>query len=337
MIIVLKPNATKKQRDHVLERIKALGLKPMVSEGTERTIIGVIGPEDQLRVQPLEVIPGVEKVMPVLKPYKLVSREFKPQDSLVRVNGVEVGGKRLIVMAGPCSVENRAMLVETGKAVKAAGAHVLRGGAFKPRSSPYSFQGLGEDGLKMLRDVGRQTGLGVVTELVDSRDVGLVEKYADIIQIGARNMQNFELLKEVGLARKPVLLKRGLSATITEFLLAAEYILSQGNFNVILCERGIRTFETATRFTLDFSAVPVIKKLSHLPIIVDPSHGAGNWEYVAPLAKAAVAVGADGLIVEVHPNPEVALSDGPQSLLPKKFAALMKDVKRVAAAVGRTL
>ena len=337
MIIVLKPNATKQQRAHVLERIKALGLKPMISEGTERTIIGVIGPEDKLRAQPLEVIPGVEKVMPVLKPYKLVSREFKPQDSLVPIDGFLVGGKKLLIMAGPCSVENRAMLVQTAKLVKASGAHVLRGGAFKPRTSPYAFQGLGEEGLKMLRDVGRTTGLSVVTEIVDSRDVGLVEKYADVIQIGARNMQNFELLKEVGLARKPVLLKRGLSATITEFLLAAEYILAQGNFNVILCERGIRTFETATRFTLDLSAVPVIKKLSHLPVIVDPSHATGAWDLVGPMAKAAVACGADGLIIEVHPDPEVALSDGPQSLLPKNFVKLIKEVRKVAQAVGRTV
>ena len=338
MIIVLKPNATKKQIDHLMERIKALGLKPMVSKGTERTIIGVIGPEDSLRVQPLEVIPGVEKVMPVLKPYKLVSREFKPEASVVDVgNGVKVGGKEIVVMAGPCSVENREMLFETAKAVKQAGAQVLRGGAFKPRSSPYSFQGLGEEGLKLLREAAKATGMRVVTELLDARDIQLVEQYADIIQIGARNMQNFELLKEVGQSRKPVLLKRGLSATITEFLLAAEYIVSQGNFNVILCERGIRTFETLTRFTLDLNAVPVIKKLSHLPVVVDPSHGTGEWEYVAPMAKAAVAAGADGLIIEVHPNPEVALSDGPQSLLPKKFAALIKELRKVALAVGRTI
>ena len=338
MIIVLKPNATKKQIDHLMERIKALGLKPMVSKGTERTIIGVIGPEDSLRVQPLEVIPGVEKVMPVLKPYKLVSREFKPEASIVDVgNGVKVGGKALVVMAGQCSVENREMHFETAKAVKQAGARVLRGGAFKPRSSPYSFQGLGEEGLKLLREAAKATGMRVVTELLDALDVQLVEQYADIIQIGARNMQNSELLKEVGQSRKPVLLKRGLSATITEFLLAAEYIVSQGNFNVILCERGIRTFETLTRFTLDLNAVPVIKKLSHLPVVVDPSHGTGEWEYVAPMAKAAVAAGADGLIIEVHPNPEVALSDGPQSLLPKKFAALIKELRKVALAVNRTL
>ena len=337
MILVLKPDATKKQIDHLIERIKALGLKPMVSKGTERTIIGVIGSEDVLRVQPLEVIPGVEKVMPVLKPYKLVSREFKPEPSVVSAGAVKIGGKELVIMAGPCSVENKAMLLETAKAVHEAGAQVLRGGAFKPRTSPYSFQGLGEEGLKFLRDVGRQTGMPVVTELMDVRDLPLLEQYADIVQIGARNMQNFDLLKEVGQARKPVLLKRGLSATITEFLLAAEYILAQGNFNVVLCERGIRTFEDQTRFTLDLNAVPVIKKLSHLPVIVDPSHGTGSWEYVGPMAKAAVAAGADGLMIEVHPNPEVALSDGPQSLLPKKFAALVKELRAVAKVVGRTL
>ncbi len=337
MIIVLKPNATKKQLDHLIERIKALGLKPMVSKGTERTIIGVIGSEDALRVQPLEVIPGVEKVMPVLKPYKLVSREFKPEPSVIKVGEVAIGGKELVVMAGPCSVENRQMLFEVARAVQRAGAQFLRGGAFKPRTSPYSFQGLGEEGLKLLREAAKQTGLKVITELLDTRDIQVVEQYADVIQIGARNMQNFELLKEVGQSRKPVLLKRGLSATVTEFLLAAEYILSQGNFNVILCERGIRTFEDQTRFTLDLNAVPVIKRLSHLPVIVDPSHGTGSWDYVEPMAKAAVAAGADGLMIEVHPNPEVALSDGPQSLLPEKFAALMRAVRKVAQAVGRSL
>ena len=337
MIIVLKPKATKQQIEHLLERIKALGLKPMVSKGTERTIIGVIGQEDILRVQPLEVIPGVEKVIPVLKPYKLVSREFKPEPSVVDVGGVKIGGKALVIMAGPCSVENRPMLLETAKAVKQAGAQILRGGAFKPRTSPYSFQGLGEEGLKFLREVGKQTGLPVVTELMDVRDVPLLEQYADMIQIGARNMQNFDLLKEVGQSKKPILLKRGLSATITEFLLAAEYILSQGNFNVVLCERGIRTFEDQMRFTLDLNAVPVIKKLSHLPVVVDPSHGTGSWDYVDPMAKAAVAAGADGLMIEVHPNPEAALSDGPQSLLPKKFAALVREVRKVARVVGRTL
>ncbi len=336
MIIVLKPNATKKQLQHIVEKIKALGLKPMVSAGTERTIIGVIGSEDALRVQPLEVFPGVEKVMPVLKPYKLVSREFKPETSVLSFDGLKIGGKALVIMAGPCSVENRQMLMTTAKAVKRAGAQVLRGGAFKPRTSPYSFQGLGEDGLKFLREVADAVGLKVVTEIMDVRDIELIERYADIIQIGARNMQNFNLLKEAGQSHKPVLLKRGLSATITEFLLAAEYILSQGNFNVILCERGIRTFEDQTRFTLDLTAVPVIKKLSHLPVVVDPSHGTGQWEYVGPMAKAAVAAGADGLIIEGHPDPEMALSDGPQSMLPEKFLALTKEIAKVAKAVGRT-
>ncbi len=271
------------------------------------------------------------------KPYKRVSREFKPEANIVNVNGVKIGGNQIVVMAGPCSVENRDMLLHTAKAATDPGAHILRGGPFKPRSSPYSFQGMGEDGMKLLREVGDRTGLPVVTELVSARDIELFERYADIMQIGARNMQNFELLKEVGLSHKPVLLKRGLSATISEFLLAAEYILSQGNFNVVLCERGIRTFEDQTRFTLDLNAVPVIKKLSHLPVIVDPSHGTGSWGYVAPMAKAAIAAGADGLMIEVHPNPEVALSDGPQSLLPKNFATLMKDARRVAKAIGRTL
>ena len=337
MIIVLKPNATKKQITHLVEKIKALGLKPMVSTGVERTIVGVIGSEDALRVQPLEVFPGVEKVMPVLKPYKLVSREFKPEASVVAVGGVKIGGKHVVVMAGPCSVENRQMLMSTARAVRQAGAQMLRGGAFKPRTSPYSFQGLGEEGLKYLREAADATGLKVVTELMDVRDVELVEKYADMIQIGARNMQNFELLKEAGQSHKPVLLKRGLSATVTEFLLAAEYLLSQGNFNVVLCERGIRSFEDQTRFTLDLSAVPVVKQLSHLPVVVDPSHATGHWEYVEPMAKAAVAAGADGLMIEVHPNPETAFSDGPQSLLPEKFAALMKEVKKVAKTVGRSL
>ena len=338
MIIVLKPDASKKQIDHLIERIKQLGLKPVVSKGTERTVIGVIGSEDILRVQPLEVIPGVEKVMPVLKPFKLVSREFKPEDSIIDLGGgVKVGGKQVVMMAGPCSVENREMVFETARAVHKAGAHVLRGGAFKPRSSPYAFQGLGEDGLKMLREAAKETGMQVVTELLDTRDIQEVERYADVIQIGARNMQNFELLKEVGQSKKPVLLKRGLSATINEFLLAAEYILNQGNFNVILCERGIRTFETATRFTLDLTAIPVIKKLSHLPVVVDPSHSSGDWHFVGPMAKAAIACGADGLIIEVHPNPEVALCDGQQSLLPKTFASLFKELKAVAKAVDRIL
>ncbi|MDO8603704.1 MAG: 3-deoxy-7-phosphoheptulonate synthase [Candidatus Omnitrophota bacterium] len=337
MIIVLRSDATKKQIDHLVDKVKKLGLKPMVSKGIERTIIGVIGEEDVLRVQPLEAFPGVEKVMPILKPYKLVSREFKLEDSIVDVDGVKIGGKKIAVMAGPCSVENFEMLLEVGKKVKKSGATILRGGAFKPRSSPYSFQGLGEKGLKFLKDVKKETGMKIITEVMDTRDVRMVEKYADILQVGARNMQNFNLLKEVGLSKKPVLLKRGISATIKEFLMSAEYILAAGNFNCILCERGIRTFEDATRFTLDLNAVPLIKQLSHLPVVVDPSHGTGKWDLVAPMAKAAIAAGADGLIIEVHPNPEEALSDGEQSLVPNKFDAMMKELKVLAKAVGRDI
>ncbi len=337
MIIVLRPGATKKQVDHIIGKVKKLGLKTMVSRGTERTIIGVIGEEDVLRVQPLEAFPGVEKVMPILKPYKLVSREFKPENSVVNVEGVKIGGKKITIMAGPCSVENFEMLLDTAKKVKKAGASILRGGAFKPRSSPYSFQGLGEEGLKFLKDVKKETGLKIVTEVMDTRDVWMVEKYADILQVGARNMQNFNLLKEVGLSKKPVLLKRGMSATVKEFLMSAEYVLAAGNFNCILCERGIRTFEDATRFTLDLNAVPLIKQLSHLPVIVDPSHGTGKWDLVSPMAKAAVAAGADGLMIEVHPNPEEALSDGEQSLVPYRFEAMMKELQLVAKSVSREL
>ena len=338
MIIVLKPNATEQQISHLVKRVKALGLKPMISKGVERTIVGVIGEEDILRIQPLEVFPGVEKVVPILAPYKLVSREFKSADTVVKLNGgAAVGGKALIVMAGPCAIESYEILLAIAKAVKKAGATVLRGGAFKPRTSPYSFQGLGEEGLKFLKDVGRKVGLRTVTELMDVRELELVERHVDIIQIGARNMQNFDLLKEVGLSKKPVLLKRGMSATIKEWLLSAEYILQNGNFNVILCERGIRTFETDTRFTLDINAVPVIKGSSHLPVIVDPSHSTGRWGLVPAIARAGIAAGADGVIVEVHSKPEEALCDGPQSMLPEKFSRLMGELRRVARAVGRDL
>ena len=338
MIIVLKPKATQKEINHIVEKVKKLGLKPMLSKGVERTIIGVIGEEDVIRIQPLEVYPGVEKVVSILKPYKLVSRDFKKEDSIVDIGkGVKIGGKKIVVMAGPCAVENKPLLLKIAASVKKTGAVILRGGAFKPRTSPYSFQGLGEEGLKFLKQAAKKTGLLVVTELMDPRDMALVEKYADIIQIGARNMQNFNLLKEVGQSKKPVLLKRGMSSTIKDLLMSAEYILSEGNFNVILCERGIRTFVNHTRFTLDISAVPVIKNLSHLPVIVDPSHATGKWGLVGPCAKAAIAAGADGLLIEVHPNPEEALSDGAQSLLPEKFDAMMKDVKKIAKAVGREL
>lgn len=338
MIIVLRPEATNEQIEHIIEKVKKLGLTPHVSKGTQRTIIGVIGPEDILRVTPLEVFPGVEKVMPVLAPYKLVSREFQKEDSIVNVGkGVKVGGNKVVMMAGPCAIENLTTLSEIASQVKAAGATILRGGAFKPRTSPYTFQGLGEEGLKILKKVGDEFGLATISEVMDTRDVELVASYVDILQIGARNMQNFNLLKEVGMTKKPVLLKRGLSSTVKEMLMSAEYILSGGNFNVILCERGIRTFEDSTRNTLDISAVPIAKQLSHLPIIVDPSHAAGKWGLVAPLSKAAIACGADGLIIEVHSHPEEALSDGAQSLLPSNFAALVQELKVLAKIMGREI
>ena len=338
MIIVLKSNATPEQIHHICEKVKELGLTPQVSKGIEKTIIGVIGEEEKIRVQPLEAYPGVESVVAIQRPYKLASREFKPEPTSFDMgNGVIVGGKKIVVMAGPCSVEGPDMLLRIAKEVKKSGATFLRGGAFKPRTSPYSFQGLGEEGLKYLREVGDETGLLVVTEIMDSRQVDLVAKYADMLQIGARNMQNFELLKEIGMCRKPVLLKRGLSSTIKELLLSAEYLLSKGNFKVMLCERGIRTFETMTRNTIDINCVPVLKDETHLPVLIDPSHGTGKWNWVGPVAKAAVAVGADGLMIEVHDKPEEAKSDGDQSLLPKKFAALMKELKPVAQAVGREI
>ncbi|MFA5145090.1 MAG: 3-deoxy-7-phosphoheptulonate synthase [Candidatus Omnitrophota bacterium] len=338
MIIVLKPEATEEQINHIIDKVKKLGLTPHVSKGTERTIIGVIGPEDILRVTPLEAFPGVEKAIPVLSPYKLVSREFKHEDSVIDLGkGVAIGAKKLVIMAGPCAIENQETLYEIASEVKKAGATVLRGGAFKPRTSPYSFQGLGEKGLKYLNKVGNDLGLVTISEVMDPRDVELVASYVDMLQIGARNMQNFNLLKEVGLTKKPVLLKRGMSSTVKELLMSAEYILSGGNFNVILCERGIRTFEDSTRNTLDVSAVPTVKQLSHLPIIIDPSHAAGKWGLVSPLSKAAIAGGADGLIIEVHSHPEDAMSDGAQSLKPSNFANLMQELKALAKVVGRDI
>ena len=338
MIIVLKPGTTEEQVNHIIERVTKLGLTPHVSKGTERTIIGVIGPEDILQVTPLEAFPGVEKVMPVLAPYKLVSREFKAENSIIDLGrGVKIGGKKIILMAGPCAVENLDTLFAIGREIKKCGVEVLRGGAFKPRTSPYSFQGLGEEGLRYLKQVGSELNLVTVSEVMDPRDVKLVAEYVDVLQIGARNMQNFNLLKEVGLTKKPVLLKRGLSSTIKELLMSAEYITAGGNFNVILCERGIRTFEDATRNTLDISAVPVVKQFSHLPIIVDPSHAAGKWGLVPALSKAAAASGCDGLIIEVHNHPEEALSDGAQSLTPANFAALVNELKTIAKAVGREI
>lgn len=338
MIIVFKRDATKDQINHLIERVQKLGLKAMVSEGVERTIVGIIGPEDVVRIQPLEVFPGVEQVMPVLAPYKLVSREFKKEDSVIKIKDkVEIGGKKIVVIAGPCSIESKEQLEKVAQITKKSGALILRGGAFKPRTSPYTFQGLGEEGLKILKDVSEKFSIPTVTEIMDTRDVELVARYADVLQIGARNMQNFNLLKEVGQTQKPVILKRGLSATIKEWLMSAEYILAGGNFNVILCERGIRTFEGFTRNTLDLSAIPAVKQLSHLPIIVDPSHATGKWGLIAPLSKAAIACGADGLLVEVHPNPEEALSDGPQQLLPENFYSLMQELGDLAKVVGRQI
>ncbi|MBI5872948.1 MAG: 3-deoxy-7-phosphoheptulonate synthase [Candidatus Omnitrophica bacterium] len=338
MIIVLRPDATEADINHIVDRAQKLGLKPHISKGTERTIIGLIGPEDALRAVPLEAFPGVENVIPVLAPYKLVSREFQKENSVISITEhLKIGTKKIILFAGPCAIENEELLLEIGEEVKFAGASVLRGGAFKPRTSPYAFQGLGEQGLKILHRVSKKLSLPTVTEVMDPRHVGLVAEYADILQIGARNMQNFSLLKEVGMTKKPVLLKRGPSSTVKELLMSAEYIMSEGNHNVILCERGIRTFEDSTRNTLDLSAIPVVKQLSHLPIIVDPSHAAGKWSLVGPLAKAAVAAGADGLIIEVHTKPEEALSDGAQSLLPEKLTQLMNELEKIALAIHREI
>lgn len=337
MIVVMDNKASKQEVQQVIERLTDLGFQIHLSEGVERTIIGAIGDKAILNEIALEAMNGVEKVVPILQPYKLVSREFKTDDSVVRVGNLEFGGSRIHVMAGPCAVESREQVLETAEQVSKAGATVLRGGAFKPRTSPYAFQGLEEEGLKILAEARERTGLKIVTEVVDPRNVELVCRYADILQIGARNMQNFFLLKEVSSADKPVVLKRGPSATIEEWLMAAEYIMSGGNYNVILCERGIRTFETYLRNTLDLSAVPVAKHLSHLPVIVDPSHATGKWKLIKPMAMAAVAAGADGLMIEVHPNPAQALCDGPQSLTPANFNSLMNDIVKIAALFDRTI
>jgi 3-deoxy-7-phosphoheptulonate synthase len=339
MIIVLRPNSTSEQIDHILERIAELGFKPHVSRGELRTIIGVIGDENKLQAEPLAAIPGVEQVLPILKPFKLASREFHKADTVVEVGAsrVRVGGGALAMIAGPCAIESAELLDEIAAGVKAAGANILRGGAFKPRTSPYSFQGLGEEGLKILRATGDKHAMPVVTEVMDPRQVPLVERYADMFQVGARNMQNFDLLKEVGQTCKPVLLKRGMSATVKDLLMSAEYILAEGNPNVVLCERGVRTFEDSTRNMLDLSAVPNVKGQSHLPIIVDPSHATGRPDLIPSMARAAVAAGADGVHVEVHSCPEKALSDGPQALLPPQYAALMAELRKLADAVGKSI
>jgi 3-deoxy-7-phosphoheptulonate synthase len=337
MIIIMRPDATEEQINHVTERLKKLGFGVHLSKGVERTVIGAIGDKKLLISENVGVLPGVSEIVPISKPYKLVSREFKPKDSIIKISdSLSIGSSEPVaVIAGPCSVESKEQIIDTAKAIKNAGARALRGGAYKPRTSPYSFQGLGEEGLKFMAMAKKETGLPIVTECLDTRDIATVCKYADMIQIGARNMQNFNLLKEVGKTNKPILLKRGSGSTIQELLMSAEYILSEGNRNVVLCERGMRTIETATRNTLDLSAIPVIKELSHLPVVIDPSHGTGVWKYVKSMSLAAVAAGADGLMIEVHPHPDEALSDGPQSLTPENFKGLMMEVKKIASAIGR--
>ena len=337
MIIVLKPGATDREIRLIEEKITSHGLTAHISKGVERTIIGAIGDERLVNPDAFEGLEFVEKVLRILKPYKLVSRDFQKEDTVITVRGQRIGGGVVALIAGPCSVEGREMMVGTAGRVAAAGASFLRGGAFKPRTSPYSFQGLGEEGLRYLAEAREATGLPVATELMDPRDIDLVARYADVIQIGARNMQNFRLLTEVGRLSKPVILKRGLSATIVEWLMSAEYIASEGNHRIILCERGIRTYEPATRNTFDVSAIPVVKSLSHLPVIADPSHAAGKVSLVEPLSAAAIAAGADGIMIEVHPQPEAALSDGPQSLRPDSFQEVVARLSRIAKAVGKTL
>src|SRR3954449_709421 len=337
MIIVLKPNTTPAELEHVVERIHELGLKPHVSTGEHRTIIGVIGDENKLQAEPLQAIEGVEQVLPIMKPYKLASREFNKKDTVVTVGKVKIGGGHMAMIAGPCAIEGREILDEIAGHVKKAGANILRGGAFKPRTSPYSFQGMGEEGLKILREVGDKHDMPVVTEVMDPRQIPLVERYADMFQIGARNMQNFDLLKEIGQTKKPVLLKRGMSATVKDMLMSAEYVLAEGNPDVVLCERGVRSFEDSTRNMMDLSAVPNVKGQSHLPIIVDPSHATGRPDLIPAMSRAGLAAGADGVHVEVHSCPEKALSDGPQALLPDQFARLMDELRKLALAVGASV
>ncbi len=338
MIIVMTREATDGDIQIIVEKVEELGLKAHVIRGIMNTVIGAIGEnKDKERVNSFVNYPGVESVMPIAKPYKLASRTFKKEDTVFSVNGVQFGGGNFVVIAGPCSVESEQQTLEAARAVKASGAQFLRGGAFKPRTSPYSFQGLKDEGLRILQKAKQETGLGIVTELVTPQDAPLVAEYTDIIQVGARNMQNFGLLLAAGKTKKPVLLKRGMSATIEEFLMSAEYIMSEGSYDVIMCERGIRTFETAYRNTLDLNAVPALKLLTHLPVFVDPSHGTGRRDLILPMSKAAIAAGADGLILEVHPHPEQAMSDGPQSLTPKEFDTLMKEIRPFVEAAGKKL
>jgi len=337
MIIVMKRDSTKEQLEHLFERVTSLGLKYQAIYGEERVVVGVIGEEDVIRTLPLDAIPGVERSFPILHEFRLASRDWREAPTEVAVDGVIVGGKKIVVIAGPCTVEDEAMLVQTARRVQAAGASILRGGAFKPRTSPYTFQGHGEAALAYLAEARSVTGLPVITEVMDTSDIELVASYADVMQVGARNMTNFSLLKKVGKLDKPVMLKRGMASTVRELLMSAEYILSNGNMKVILCERGVRTFEDGTRNTLDLSAVPALKEVSHLPVIVDPSHATGRSALVPPMAKAAIAAGADGLMVEVHPDPENAISDGAQSLTLDQFDTLMKELAPIAEAVGREM
>jgi 3-deoxy-7-phosphoheptulonate synthase len=337
MIIVTKHGVTQDELDHIRERVESLGLRTHVSQGEHRTVIGCVGDESRLEGVSLLSIPGVDTVHPVMRPYKLASLDFAAEPSRIPLGAVQIGGEEIVVIAGPCSVEGREMLEATAKATQAAGAKALRGGAFKPRTSPYSFRGLGEEGLELLKEVRAVTGMPIVTEVMDTRQVELVASYADMLQVGARNMQNYNLLMEVGRLRRPVLLKRGMSATVEDLLLAAEYVMSQGNPNVVLCERGIRTFGTATRNTFDLAAIPVLKRETHLPVLADPSHAGGRRDLVAPLSYAAIAAGADGLVIEVHPEPETATSDGDQSLDFEEFEELMGALGPFAEAAGRTL
>lgn len=337
MMIIMQTDATQDQIAAVVMRVEEYGLRAHLSSGEERTVIGAVGDRRPVMMDQFLHLPGVDRVLPISRPYKLASREFRPEDSVFPLDGVQVGGDEIVIIAGPCSVENRTQLLETAHAVREAGAHALRGGAFKPRTSPYSFQGLGEAGLELLAEARQVTGLPIVTEVMTPEQISLVARYADVLQVGARNMQNYALLHAVGESQQSVLLKRGMMATIEELLMAAEYILSHGNRRVILCERGIRTFEDATRNTTDINAVPVLKALTHLPVILDPSHSTGHWQYVNAIARAGIAAGADGLIVEVHPHPEMALSDGGQSLKPERFAELVIQIKSIAQAVGRSL
>jgi 3-deoxy-7-phosphoheptulonate synthase len=337
MMIIMQTDATQDQIAAVVLRVEEYGLRAHLSSGEERTVIGAVGDRRPVILDQFLHLPGVDRVLPISRPYKLASREFRPEDSVFPLDGVQVGGDEIFIIAGPCSVESRSQLLETAHAVREAGAHALRGGAFKPRTSPYSFQGLGEAGLEFLAEARQATGLPIVTEVMTPEQISLVARYADVLQVGARNMQNYALLHAVGESQQSVLLKRGMMASIEELLMAAEYILSHGNRRVILCERGIRTFEDATRNTTDINAVPVLKALTHLPVILDPSHSTGHWQYVNAIARAAIAAGADGLIVEVHPHPELALSDGGQSLKPERFVELVTQVKNIAQAVGRSL